>query len=561
MEMSLENAGIDNNILAGSAVLRIPASLAEVLPRDINSVMRETIKHNKVVHLMLDRATRHGQDPETLEAQDIRQGGLSLSTMADLHRTFTGISPMDCFIQLNTGAENIALLALFSALFQANGIKICNLEGTVGANPLPVLLEDGTLPVEMEAIYGELTAGIRWAEKNAPKLRTVLVDSTFYAKIGMDKATEIGLTLAEAFTYQQALANHGIKADSFVKHLEIVLSGGSEEENSRNLRIFSELWLELQKECKSLPLLALMEGSDSQLAAGNMSEEVSEAEVKEAALKLCTEIMQGGGLDRAMLDGSLQKKIIAKRNYCLGKMAEVYEKGELTWPMTIEQRIDTAYIKDLRIAEIEEYQREIDEIEKSRYLARTVRLNMVEDCALIDVAKEAFFAGASLADVVIALHTNKNDCYLENVIDCRNVLQSFVKLRSMLEAGAWEYGRRPSLVICDIWQVGADGEAEAWQRIFNPAGLRTEVYRDEKLPEAVASDLVASGAYAVLMLLPQGRLAQSGILARELRYLNSDLQIFVAEAGATASGYVYPISWVRYLTTDSTTCLDLIREE
>ena len=88
----------------------LAAPLQAVLPQEFNAQLYgEAERGQPNLYLRLDRATRHGQDAETLEAGDIRCGGLSLSTLADAHQAFTGMRPSQQGLVMNAGAEGAPL--------------------------------------------------------------------------------------------------------------------------------------------------------------------------------------------------------------------------------------------------------------------------------------------------------------------------------------------------------------------------------------------------------------------------------------------------------------------
>jgi methylmalonyl-CoA mutase len=54
----------------------------------------------------------------------------------------------------------------------------------VGADPIGALAENGFLKKPPETYYDEMADSVRFAEKNAPALRTVLADANVWANAG-----------------------------------------------------------------------------------------------------------------------------------------------------------------------------------------------------------------------------------------------------------------------------------------------------------------------------------------------------------------------------------------
>ncbi len=62
--------------------------------------------------------------------------------------------------------------------------KIERAAGCVGADPIGALAENGFLKKPPETYYDEMADSVRFAEKNAPALRTVLADANVWANAG-----------------------------------------------------------------------------------------------------------------------------------------------------------------------------------------------------------------------------------------------------------------------------------------------------------------------------------------------------------------------------------------
>ncbi|EJW92107.1 hypothetical protein EVA_19786, partial [gut metagenome] len=58
------------------------------------------------------------------------------------------------------------------AAIKAKGLKVSDLHGCIGADPIGELVKTGAT-ADLEKLYDEMAEAIRWSKKNAPKLRTI----------------------------------------------------------------------------------------------------------------------------------------------------------------------------------------------------------------------------------------------------------------------------------------------------------------------------------------------------------------------------------------------------
>ena len=197
MEKKTDGFSVEDSIVLAD----VP--ITAVLPQEFNvQAIWARERGAAMINFRLDRATRHGQDAEALDTDDVRHGGLSLSTLADLHKAFTALRPEERPIFVAAGAEGAPVLGMFSALLSANGQADSALRGTIGADPLGVLASEGTLPMDIDSLYDEMAATVLWADENMPELRTVLVDMVTYHAAGAAAAREIGYAAATVGEYR-----------------------------------------------------------------------------------------------------------------------------------------------------------------------------------------------------------------------------------------------------------------------------------------------------------------------------------------------------------------------
>ncbi len=158
-----------------------------------------------VLNIVLDRATRKGQDPDQANSDDLMDGGLSLYHLEDLKTAFKGIDLAQVPLMIHAGAFAIPVAGLVLAYMEQNGHQRNQLQGVIAADPLGTLVEEGRLNASMETVYDAMAAWTRWAAEHTPGLQTILVEGHPYHNGGAHAVQELAFTLATGVEYLREL--------------------------------------------------------------------------------------------------------------------------------------------------------------------------------------------------------------------------------------------------------------------------------------------------------------------------------------------------------------------
>ena len=216
-------------------------------PEENNKLMKHEVdKGSTVYHVRVDNATLDGIDVK--KAENPGEGGVSLTTTEDMHVLLEGLDFKKYPFMLYTGESSTRLLAMIVATMKAAGTKVENLHGVVGADPLGELIKDGKTAQPLEDLYDEMAANIRWAEKNAPKLRTILVRSNVFSLGGCESVQEIAYTYAVAVEYVRQMLKRGISLHEICETMEFEFNQGANffMEISK-LRAARRIWANIMK--------------------------------------------------------------------------------------------------------------------------------------------------------------------------------------------------------------------------------------------------------------------------------------------------------------------------
>ncbi len=208
---------------------KIAQSASDVLPKEANEVVKnELAKGATILHFELDECTKLGRDPDPeLFKEDYR--GLSLTTLHDADEMLKDLDFTKTPLHIYAGASAVAVLGLVAARARAAGAKesLKEAKGCIGADPLGELAERGSLPLPLDELYDEMALAIKWAEENAPKLKTILVRGDVYHNGGASATQETAYAMSAAIAYVRAMRHRGIEPETTISHIKFSFSLGT----------------------------------------------------------------------------------------------------------------------------------------------------------------------------------------------------------------------------------------------------------------------------------------------------------------------------------------------
>jgi methylmalonyl-CoA mutase len=183
-------------------------------PAEFNQAARNSLsKGLNALNMVLDRATRHGLDPDWARPEDVGCGGLSIATVEDLGKALDGINLETVSLFVRSGASAMPFAVLLAALLRKRKQQAAVLHGCVEMDPLGVLSHEGSLPQSLAGAYREMAALTRWAAAHAPILQTICVHSRAWHESGANAVQELAFTLATGVEYLRAMGDLELDAD------------------------------------------------------------------------------------------------------------------------------------------------------------------------------------------------------------------------------------------------------------------------------------------------------------------------------------------------------------
>ena len=181
---------------------------------EFNLAARNSLSRGlNALNMVLDMATRHGNDPDWAKPEDVGCGGLSIATVEDLGKALEGIDLKTVSLFVRSGASAMPFAVLLAALLRKRKQAASGLRGCVEMDPLGVLSHEGSLPQSLAGAYREMEAFTRWAAAQAPNLQTICVHSRAWHESGASAVQELAFTLATGVEYLREMNDRDLDAN------------------------------------------------------------------------------------------------------------------------------------------------------------------------------------------------------------------------------------------------------------------------------------------------------------------------------------------------------------
>ena len=220
-------------------------------PSEANEMVKyELLKGSTAASVVLDTATRKGYDVDTANKEEIADIGVSLSTLSDVNKLLDDVDLEKFEFFFYAGFSIIALLSAVAVVCEQKKLSLKKLHGAITADPIGELALDGKLTRPLDEYYDEMAHSICWAEKFAPELKTVVVNTDVYHNGGANNIQEVAYAMNEAVTYMKSMERRGIDVNTFCRHLRFHFSiGANFFMEIAKLRSVKMIWAQIVKNC------------------------------------------------------------------------------------------------------------------------------------------------------------------------------------------------------------------------------------------------------------------------------------------------------------------------
>ena len=195
---------------------------------EFNSALKDALDRGQnSIYISLDKASKFGLDADYAKAEDVGNGGLSISGLSSFSRALNGVDITKYPIFISSGFSSVPFISILSAYCKKNSIDISKVSGSVEADPIGYWALEGELPVPVNSAISGLKKSLDWKMKNSPNIRTISVSSLPYINNGANAVQELSFVLATAAEYIRNLLDLGADINDIAQNIKVTLGMGS----------------------------------------------------------------------------------------------------------------------------------------------------------------------------------------------------------------------------------------------------------------------------------------------------------------------------------------------
>jgi methylmalonyl-CoA mutase N-terminal domain/subunit len=197
-----------------------------------------------------DLPTQIGYDSDhPLAEGEVGKVGVAIDSLADMEILFDGIPLDKVSTSMTINAPASALLAMYIAVAEKQGVSADKLRGTIQNDILKEYVARGTYIFPTEESMRLITDIFEYCSENVPKWNTISISGYHIREAGSTAAQEVGFTLADGIAYVEAAIKAGLDVDSFAPRLSFFFNAHNDLlEEVAKFRAARRLWARIMKE-------------------------------------------------------------------------------------------------------------------------------------------------------------------------------------------------------------------------------------------------------------------------------------------------------------------------
>ena len=167
-----------------------------------------------------DLPTQLGYDSDhPLARTEVGRVGVAIDTADDMTDLFDGIALNEISVNLTINATAPIILAFFLVAAERQGAVRENLTGTLQNDILKEFLARKAFIFPPEPSMRLVADIVEWSSQHLPRFNPISITGYHAREAGCNAVQELGLTMASAVAYCQALIERGLPIDSFAARL------------------------------------------------------------------------------------------------------------------------------------------------------------------------------------------------------------------------------------------------------------------------------------------------------------------------------------------------------
>ncbi len=215
------------------------------LPETTNARFHLLSKRGGVPRLStaFDSLTLYGIDSDEPGAlAKVGEGGVAVDTVEDMKRLYAGFNLEEGSVSLTMSGPAPMILAMFLAAARQRGFDLKKLRGTIQTDILKEIQAQNEAVFPLEPSMRLIADMIEWTMREAPLWYPISISGYHIGEAGANPIQEMAFTLANGFTYVEALKRRGLPLNEFAKRFSFFFTSGSEMEFNVLGRVARRIW-------------------------------------------------------------------------------------------------------------------------------------------------------------------------------------------------------------------------------------------------------------------------------------------------------------------------------
>ena len=216
-----------------------------------NQRFKYLLEHGQTgLSVAFDFPTQVGYDRDhPLALGEVGKVGVSVSSLRDMEVLFDGVQLDKVTTSMTINAPANALLAMYAAVGQKQGIEQSRLGGTVQNDVLKEYVARGMYIFPPKPSMRMVTDIFEYCSQNMPQWNTISISGYHIREAGSTAVQEVAFTFANAIAYVQAAIDRGLDLDRFAGRLSFFFAAHSNLlEEIAKFRAARRLWARIMRE-------------------------------------------------------------------------------------------------------------------------------------------------------------------------------------------------------------------------------------------------------------------------------------------------------------------------
>jgi len=217
---------------------------------DTNRRFKYLIKQGQTgLSVAFDLPTQIGYDSDhPMAAGEVGKVGVSIDTIDDMRRLFSGISLDKVSTSMTINATAAIILAMYISVAEEQSINPDNLAGTIQNDILKEYIARGCYIFPPSQSLRLTTDIFRFASENLPKFNTISISGYHIREAGSTAVQELAFTFADGIEYVKSAIDAGLEIDVFAPRLSFFFNAHNDLlEEVAKFRAARRIWAKIMK--------------------------------------------------------------------------------------------------------------------------------------------------------------------------------------------------------------------------------------------------------------------------------------------------------------------------